>query len=129
MSFWDIVWFIIISFAFVSYLMALWWILGDLFQDSDLSGWAKAIWIVVLLFFPFLSVFIYLVTRGRKMAERSAQHAEARRQQQEAYIKEVAGSSKPTAVDEITKAQSLLDAHVISQEEFDRLKARALATA
>jgi type VI protein secretion system component VasK len=128
MSFWDIVWFIIISFAFVSYLMALWWILGDLFQDSDLSGWAKAIWIVALLFFPFLSVFIYLVTRGRKMAERSAQHAEARRQQQEAYIKEVAGP-KPTAVDEITKAQALLDARVISQDEFDKLKAQALATA
>jgi ABC-type multidrug transport system fused ATPase/permease subunit len=126
MSFWDIVWFIIISFAFVSYLMALWWILGDLFQDSDLSGWAKAIWIVALLFVPFLSVFIYLVTRGRKMAERSAQHAEARRQQQDAYIKGVAGN-KPTAVDEITKAQSLLDAHVISQDEFDKLKARALA--
>ena len=128
MSFWDIVWFIIISFAFVSYLMALWWILGDLFQDSDMSGWAKAIWIVVLLFFPFLSVFIYLVTRGRKMAERSAQHAEARRQHQEAYIKEVAGQ-KSTPVDEITKAQALLDAHVISQDEFDKLKANALATA
>jgi len=128
MSFWDIVWFIIISFAFVSYLMALWWILGDLFQDSDLSGWAKAIWIVALLFFPFLSVFIYLVTRGRKMAERSAQHAEARRQQQDAYIKEVVGQ-KSTAVDEITKAQALLDAHVISQDEFDKLKASALATA
>ena len=128
MSFWDIVWFIIISFAFVSYLMALWWILGDLFQDSDLSGWAKAIWIVALLFFPCLSVFIYLVTRGRKMAERSAQHAEARRQQQDAYIKEVVGQ-KSTAVDEITKAQALLDAHVISQDEFDKLKASALATA
>ena len=70
MSFWDIVWFIIISFAFVAYLMVLFSIIGDLFRDQEMSGWVKALWIIALIVVPFLSAFIYIVARGKGMAER-----------------------------------------------------------
>ncbi|WP_201025165.1 PLDc N-terminal domain-containing protein, partial [Desulfitobacterium hafniense] len=72
MSFWDVVWFIIISFAFVAYLMVLFSILGDLFRDRGTSGWVKAIWVVALIFFPFLAALIYLIAKGGGMAERRA---------------------------------------------------------
>jgi Phospholipase_D-nuclease N-terminal len=125
MSFWNVVWFIIISFAFVAYLMVLFSILGDLFRDRNTSGWVKAVWIVALIFFPFLSALIYLIARGGGMAERSAKEAEVARQQTDAYIRDVAASASPT--DQIAQAQQMLDAGVISQPEYQRLKEKALA--
>lgn len=125
MSFWDIVWFIIITFAFVAYLMVLFYILSDLFRDKETSGFLKAVWIIALIFVPFLTSVIYLVARGRGMSERSMREAEFVKQQQDAYIRDVAGKSSP--VDQIAQAQSMLDAGVISQTEYDQLKAKALA--
>ena len=124
MSFWDVVWFIIISFAFVAYLMMLFSIVTDLFRDRDTSGFAKAIWLIALLFLPFLSALVYVIVRGRGMADRSASSYQAAQEQQEAYIKEVAGSATPT--DQIAKARAMLDEGTISQSEFDTLKAKAL---
>ena len=95
MSFWDVVWFIFISFAFVAYLMVLFSILSDLFRDRETSGWVKAVWIVALIFLPLLTSLIYLIARGSGMAERSWKSAEAMRQQQDAYIREVAGKVEP----------------------------------
>ena len=125
MSFWDIVWFIIISFAFVAYLMMLFSIVGDLFRDSKTSGWVKAIWLVALLFFPLITALIYVIARGHGMAERSASSRAALQRQQEAYIKDVAASASPT--DQIAQASALLDKGTITQSEFDALKAKALA--
>jgi ABC-type multidrug transport system fused ATPase/permease subunit len=125
MSFWDIVWFIIISFAFVAYLMMLFSIITDLFRDSATSGWLKAIWLVALLIFPFLTALIYVIARGKGMAERTATGRAAAQRQQEDYIKQVAGSASPT--DQIAEASALLDKGKISQAEFDALKAKALA--
>ena len=71
-SFWDFFWLLIWGFFFVYFLMILFQIIGDLFRDRDLSGWAKALWIIALVFIPFLSALIYLVVRGRGMAERNA---------------------------------------------------------
>lgn len=124
MSFWDVVWFIFISFAFVAYLMVLFSILSDLFRDRETSGWVKAVWIVALIFLPLLTSLIYLIARGSGMAERSWKSAEAMRQQQDAYIREVAGKSSP--VDQIAQAQAMLDSGAITQTEFDALKAKAL---
>jgi hypothetical protein len=124
MSFWDIVWFIIISFAFVAYLMVIFSILGDLFRDRDTSGAVKAIWVVCLIFFPFVTALIYLVTRGRSMAERSAHAAVEQRRQQDEYIRDVAGKDSPS--EQISKAHALLDQGVISQSEYDALKTKAL---
>lgn len=123
-SFWDIIWWFFWVFVFVSYLMVLFNIVADLFRDHALNGWWKAVWIVFLIFVPFLTALIYLIARGPGMAERSAA---AYRQQQDAadsYIRSVAGS-RPT--DEIEKAAKLRAAGTITDEEFASIKARALA--
>lgn len=125
MSFWDILWFIFISYVFVAYLMILFSILRDLFRDHDLSGFAKAIWLIALLFVPFVSALVYLVARGKGMAERSAVSYQTAQREQDAYIKEVAGTTTPT--DQIAQAQTMLVDGTISQTEFDTLKAKALA--
>jgi hypothetical protein len=125
MSFWDVVWFIFISFAFVAYLMVMFSIITDLFRDRETSGWAKAVWIVLLIFFPLITALVYLIVRGSGMTERSMQTAEAMKQQQDAYIREVAAKGSP--VDQVAKAKAMLDAGAISQSEFDALKAKALA--
>jgi hypothetical protein len=125
MDFWDVVWFIIISFAFVAYLMVLFSILGDLFRDSETGGFAKAVWVLALIFLPFLSALIYLVTRGRSMAERSMKEAATLQRQQEAYIRDVAGKTNP--VDQVAQAKRMLDAGEITPTEYERLKEKALA--
>ena len=124
MSFWDVVWFIFISFAFVAYLMVMFAILGDLFRDRDTSGFAKAVWVIALIFLPLLTSLVYLVARGRGMTERSMRQAALLRQQQEAYVREVAGHTTPS--DQITQARALLDAGAISQSEYEALKTKAL---
>lgn len=124
MSFWDVVWFIFISFAFVAYLMVMFSILTDLFRDSETSGLVKAVWVVALIFLPLITSLIYLIVRGRSMTERSMRSAEAMKEQQDAYIRQVAAASTPA--DQIEKARSMLDAGVISQNEFESLKAKAL---
>jgi hypothetical protein len=124
MSFWDVVWFILISFALMAYLMVLFTIIGDLFRDRDESGFAKAAWMIALIFLPFLTALVYVVTRGSGMAERAARSAETMQQQQDAYIREVAG--KPSPVDQIAQARALLDSGAISEPEFQSLKAKAL---
>jgi hypothetical protein len=124
MDFWDVVWFIVISFAFVAYLMVMFSIITDLFRDHSLSGWAKAAWILGLIFLPFLSAFVYVVARGKGMAERQAESYRAARREQDDYIKSVA--AEPSAADEIAKAKAMYDAGTISREEFDALKSKAL---
>ena len=124
MSFWDVLWLIVVSFAFVAYLMVMFSIITDLFRDSDTSGVVKALWVVALIVLPLLTALVYLVARGRGMAERSMRSAEALRQAQDAYIRDVAGKESPAA--QIAQAQGLLDGGVISQQEFDRLKEKAL---
>jgi hypothetical protein len=124
MSFWDVVWFIFISFAFVAYLMVMFSIISDLFRDRNVSGAAKAVWVVALIFLPLLASLVYLITRGRGMAERAARSAEVGKQQQDAYIRQVAGQTTPT--DQIAQARALFDAGVISQSEYDALKSKAL---
>ena len=98
MSFMDIVWFILISFAFVAYLMVMFSIIGDIFRDKETSGVVKAIWLVALIFLPFATAIAYVIVRGRGMAERQARSAEDLRAQQDAYIRDVACDSarRPT---------------------------------
>jgi hypothetical protein len=124
MSFWEFVWFIFITWAFVAYLMVMFRIIGDIFRDRDMSGWAKAIWCLALVVVPFITALVYLGTRGAAMAERSARAAAMQRQQQDAYIREVAGQTTPT--DQIAQARAMFDAGAISQSEYDALKTKAL---
>lgn len=124
MSFWDVMWLILISFALVAYLMVMFSIITDLFRDRDTSGFAKAAWVIALIFLPFLTSVVYMIARGKGMAERSARSAEAVKHAQDAYIREVAG--KATPADQVAQARALLDAGVITQPEYDRLKEKAL---
>ncbi|MBW0273232.1 hypothetical protein ATM97_24425 [Nocardia sp. MH4] len=124
MSFWEVIWLIIVSFAFVAYLLMLFMIIGDLFRDHKTSGWVKAIWIVCLLIFPFLTALVYLIVRGQGMAERSNAEAAKIQQAQDSYIKETAGTN-PAA--QIADAKRLLDEGSITQAEYEQLKAKALS--
>ncbi|MET0862012.1 MAG: SHOCT domain-containing protein [Microbacterium sp.] len=122
-TFWDFIWLFFWSFAFIAYLMAIFAVIIDLFRDRSLNGWLKAVWIIFLIFLPFITVLVYLIARGPSMAERSQRDAENSQRATTEYIREVAGSS---SADEIAKAKALLDAGTITSEEFAALKARAL---
>ena len=124
MGFWDIIWFIIVSFAFVAYLMFMFNIIGDLFRDRSVSGGMKAVWMICLIFFPFITAIVYLIVRGQGMYERQAQAINQAKASQEEYIRSVAAVSP---ADQIAQAKGLLDSGAISQAEFDALKAKALS--
>jgi ABC-type multidrug transport system fused ATPase/permease subunit len=126
MDFWNIVWLIVISYVFFAYLMVLFSVCADLFRDKETSGVAKALWVLALIVLPFLSVIVYIVTRGSGMAERSERQAKAVQAEQESYIKTVAGTTTP--VDQVMQAKALLDAGAISQAEYDKIKAKALTS-
>ena len=125
MSFWNIIWFIFVSFAFIAYLMFMFQIIGDLFRDHTVSGWVKALWMICLIFFPFLTAIIYLIVRGKGMYARQSAAIDQARASQEDYIRNVAAPASPT--DQIAQAKGLLDSGAISQAEFDALKAKALS--
>jgi hypothetical protein len=127
MSFWDIVWFIFIFFAFMAYLMVLFTIITDLFRDDTVSGWGKAGWIIVLIFFPLISALIYLIVRGKGMQRRQIGDAESLAERRESYIKTLAATPMSPA-DHIARAKELFDEGTITQQEFDQLKAKALAS-
>ena len=126
MSFWDIFWFICISYLFILYLMMMFNIIRDVFRDQEMSGLGKAAWLGVMLFFPLVTALIYLIVRGKGMAKREYQARMAAQQQQDDYIRSVATPSSPSA--EIAQAKSLLDSGVLTQAEFDAIKQRAVST-
>ena len=108
MDFWSFFWLLVWSFFFVAYLIMLFHIFGDLFRDKELGGFSKVLWVIVLFIFPLLSALIYLIVRGRGMAEREMQAAEAQMAAQEKYIRSVAGGTASTT-DQLYQAKSLLD--------------------
>ena len=122
-SFGSTFWWVLYLFAFVAYLMVVFAIVQDLIRDDRLAGWAKALWFVFLLFVPFLTALVYVLTRGKGMAERTQRAQQRARDDTERYIREVAASSPS---DEIGKAKSLLDSGAITEVEFDRIKSHAL---
>ena len=126
-SFWDFFWLLVWTFFFVFYLMVLFHIIADLFRDRDLSGWWKALWVIFLIIFPFLAALVYLIARGRGMAERQAGAMREAQAATDDYIKSVASQGGSSA-DQIASAKSLLDSGAITQQEFEQLKAKALAS-
>lgn len=122
---WNVIWTFFWIFAFIAYLFALFAVIGDLFRDHKLNGWWKALWIIFLVFLPFLTVLVYLIARGRGMAERSQKEVKQAQSATDDYIRSVAAA--PSAADEIAKAKALLDAGTITQDEYNTLKSKALA--
>jgi hypothetical protein len=123
-NFWDLLWLIFSSFIFISYLIILFQIVVDLFRDPELGGGARALWIFGLIFLPFFTAIIYVLSRGQSMAQRQRASVQKARSETETYIREVAGKSP---ADQIAAAKALLDAGTISQDEYAKLKAKALA--
>ena len=110
----DVLWTMIIFFAWVIWIWILISILADLFRRHDISGWTKALWVIFMVFLPFLGVLIYLIVHGQGMAERNVRQVEA-----------AAAMAGPSA--QIASAKDLLDQGAISQEEFEAIKRKALA--
>jgi putative oligomerization/nucleic acid binding protein len=122
MSFWHFLWEIVVIFVFVMFLVIFFQVIFDLFRSRDLSGWAKAGWVILLIVLPLIGVLIYLIARGHGMAERAAQG----RAEQVEQLKAEMGAS-PTPAEQISQAKALLDSGSISAEEYERLKEKALA--
>jgi hypothetical protein len=111
-------------FFFVIWIWILITILTDLFRDHELSGWAKAAWVLFLVFIPFLAALVYLIARGAGMRDRTIKAQAEAKQHMDAYIREQAGSSP---ADELHKLNDLKEKGAISSEEFEKAKARLLA--
>jgi len=122
----DVLLWMLEFFLFVIWFWLLLGIFTDLFRDHELSGWWKALWIIILVLFPFLGILVYLIARGRGMTERGIKANQAAQAQLDSRIRQAAGSTD-SAADQISKAKALLDSGAIDQGEFDTLKAKALA--
>ena len=126
MSLGDFLWSLLVIYFIFFYFMILFRVIGDLFSDKEASGLSKTLWLIFLLFLPFLALFIYLITKGPAMNQRAIARAQEMDAAQQEYIRSVAGTADdPTA--KIAKAHELLSSGAISQAEFDALKAKALA--
>lgn len=123
-NFWDLMWLIASTFFFVAYLIVLFHIVIDLFRDAEMSGFAKAIWIIGLIVVPLLTALIYILARGGGMAARQQSALKQAKSQTDDYIRGIAAKSP---ADQIADAKKLLDAGTINAEEFAKLKAKAMA--
>jgi hypothetical protein len=121
----DILWTMLIFFAWVIWFWLLITVFADLFRRHDIGGGMKTLWIIFVILLPFLGVFIYLISQGKNMAERNVKGMQAQQAQMDAHIKSVASTGG--AADEIDKAKKLLDSGAITQAEYDAIKAKALA--
>ncbi len=121
----DVLWTMLIFFAWIIWFWLLITVFSDLFRRHDTSGFAKVLWIIFVIVLPFLGVFIYMIVEHQGMTERSMRQAQDQRSQMDDYVRSVAGSGGAAA--EIEKAKGLLDSGAITQAEFDAIKAKALA--
>jgi hypothetical protein len=121
----NLFWTMLFFFFWVIWFWLLITVFADIFRRRDISGWAKAGWLIFVIVLPYLGVFIYLITQSRHMAERNASQVQAAQDQFDEHVKSVAGSGG--AAGEIEKAKRLLDDGAITQVEFDAIKQKALA--
>jgi len=121
----DVLWTMLIIFAWIIWFWLLITVFSDLFRRRDTSGFAKVLWIIFVIVLPFLGVFIYLIVNHDGMTDRSMKQAQAAQAQMDDYVRTVASSGG--AAGEIEKAKGLLDSGAITQAEFDALKAKALS--
>ena len=122
----DVLWTMIIFFAWVVWIWMMVVILTDVFRRDDIGGWAKAAWCVFMIILPFIGVLTYLIAQHDGLAKRNMERAQQQQQMFDERIRAAAGDGGGAA-GEIEKAAKLRDAGTITQAEFDSLKARALA--
>ena len=121
----GVFWTILMIFLWVIWFWILITIIIDIFRSHDLSGWAKALWFVFILFLPLIGVLVYLIARGGKMHEHQVRQAQLQEEQLRSYVQQTAGPQ--SSADQLAKLADLRDRGVITAEEFDREKAKILA--
>ncbi len=124
----NVFWTMFEFFLWIIWIWILIWIFIDIFRSRDLSGWAKALWFLFVLFIPLIGVLVYLIARGGSMQERAQQDARQQDQEFRSYVQQAAASSPASTADQLAKLADLRDRGVISAEEFEREKAKVLAT-
>ncbi len=122
----DVLWTMLIFFLWVIWFWILITVFADIFRRHDVSGWSKALWMVFVIFLPFLGVLVYLGVNSKGMAERNVKTMRDSQAQTDEYIRSVAASGGGAA-GEIERAKALLDSGAIDQAEFNALKQKALA--
>lgn len=123
----EVLWTLLIFFLWVMWFWLLIVIIGDVFRRHDIGGGKKTIWLIFILFVPFIGVLAYVLANSDGMAERNMERARSQRAQMDDYVRETAGSGGAAA--EIDKAKQLLDSGAITQAEFDAIKAKAIGSA
>lgn len=122
-AFLTMMWF----FVWVIWLFLLFRVFADIFRSDDLGGFAKALWIIFVIFLPFLGVFVYLIARGKEMTERDIARAQAQQEAMNEYVRQAAGSGGGGVAAELASLADLKDRGVITQAEFDQQKAQLLS--
>ena len=120
--FWTFLWF----FLWIAWIVVLFRVIFDIFRSKDMGGWGKALWVIFVVFLPFLGVLVYLIARGHSMSERDYQDAAAQDKAFQSYVRSAAGTGGGSA-DELVKLADLRDKGVISDAEFQAQKAKLLA--
>jgi type VI protein secretion system component VasK len=119
---WSMLWF----FLFFIWIWILITVFADIFRSHDLSGWAKAAWVIFVIFIPYLGVFVYLIARGHKMSEHAMEAAQAQDAAAKQYIRDAAGTGG-SAADELNRLADLKAKGVIDDAEFEKLKAKVVS--
>ena len=121
----NILWTTLIFFAWVIFIWIAITVLIDVFRRRDLSGWAKAAWVIFVVIIPWIGVLVYLIVNHDGMSERRMKEVQTSQAQFDDYVRQTAGTGGAAA--EIEKAKQLLDSGTITQQEFDAIKAKALS--
>jgi hypothetical protein len=118
---WSMMWF----FIFFIWIWLLITVFADIFRSHDLSGFAKFLWVIFVIFLPYLGVFVYLIARGHKMGEHAMAAAQAQDAAARAYIQSAAGTSASPS-DELARLADLKAKGVIDDAEYNKLKAKVI---
>src|SRR5262252_9198626 len=124
----SVFWTIFEIFLWVIWIWILIWIFIDIFRSHDLSGWAKALWVLFVLFIPLIGVLVYLIARGDKMHEHTVRDAQQQDKEFRQYVQQAAATAPASTADQLAKLADLRDRGVITAQEFDREKAKVLGT-
>ena len=123
----NLFWTMFEFFLWVAWIWILIMVFIDIFRSHDLSGWAKALWLIFVLVIPLIGVLVYLIARGGEMQDRAARQAQQQDAEARRYIQQAAAESPASSADQLAKLADLRDRGVITADEFDREKAKILA--
>lgn len=124
----KVMWSIFVFFAWILWIWLLIYVYMDIFRRDDISGWGKFGWVVFTIFVPFIGVFTYLIVEGKAMGQREEADERQAKADTDAYIRSVAGNGSASSADQIERARQLLNSGAITQDEYQALKAKALAS-